>query len=160
MLNQFITRNAQSHVGGNGLNPNQIMQVHPQAVTPQNPGDMREVRTCKIEPTYRPVTKEEANQARVAAAQAQHQAQVDQKYYAALAKHERADAKSQTAYRKYQAAQAGATFQKTTANAQLGKTLYNLAPQYAKTHMTLGAAGQEAAVKFAEYQALYQGQRH
>ncbi len=156
MLNSFITRNTSSNSALGGISPNQLLQVNSQSITPNNPGDLKEVRTVKVERNYRPATKEEANHARVEAAKAQSQAKINTQYYRALAKHEKADAQSQSAYRKYQSAQAGATYQKTTANAQLGKTLYNLAPQYAKTHMSLGAAGEEAAVKFAEYQATYQ----
>lgn len=157
MLNGFLTRNsAQTSSAMNGISPNQLLQVNSHSITPSNPGDLKEVRTVKVERNYRPVTKDEANHARVEAAKAESQAKINAQYYRSLAKHERADAKSQSAYRQYQGAQAGATFQKTKANAQLGKTLYNLAPQYAKTHMSLGAAGEEAAVKFAEYQATYQ----
>lgn len=155
MLNQFLTRNSAQTTAIGGVSPNQILQVHSDSINPSNPGDLREVRSVKVETRYRPVSKDEADQARVNASRAQAQAKVDTQYYRALSKHERADAQSQTAYRGYQSAQAGATFQKTKANAQLGKTLYNLAPQYAKTHMSLGAAGHEAAVKFAEYQATY-----
>ena len=156
MLNGFLTRNANQTSSLGAVSPNQFLQVNPQAITPSNPGDLKEVRTCKIESNYRNASKDEANQARVNAAKAQSQAKINTQYYRAIAKHERADAKSQSVYRQYQGAQAGATFQKTRANAQLGKTLYNLAPQYAKTGMSLGAAGEEAAVKFAEYQATYQ----
>jgi len=156
MLNSFLTRNSNQTSSLGAVSPNQFLQVNSQSITPSNPGDLKEVRTVKIESNYRPVSKEEADQARVNAAKAQSQAKINTQYYRAIAKHERADAKSQSAYRQYQGAQAGATFQKTRANAQLGKTLYNLAPQYAKTGMSLGAAGEEAAVKFAEYQATYQ----
>ena len=159
MLNGFLTRNSGQTSALSGVSPNQFLQVNSQAITPSNPGDLREVRTVKIEGNYRPVSKDEADQARVNAARAQSQAKINTQYYRALAKHERADAKSQSAYRQYQGAQAGATFQKTKANAQLGRTLYNLAPQYAKTGMSLGAAGEEAAVKFTEYQATYQNRQ-
>lgn len=156
MLNGFLTRNASQTSSMSGLNPNQLLKVSSQSITPTNPGDLQEVRTCKVEQQYRPVSKNEADNARIEAAKAQAQAKVNAQYYKALARHERADAKSQASYRQYQSAQAGATFQKVKANANLGKTLYNLAPQYAKTHMSLGSAGEEAAVRFAEYQATYQ----
>lgn len=159
MLNGFLTRNSAQTTAIGGVNPNQLLQISAHSITPSNPGDLNEVRTVKVEERYRPVTKGESDHARVEAAKATSQAKINAQYYRALAKHERADAKSQSAYRQYQSAQAGATFQKTKANANLGKTLYNLAPQYAKAHMGLGAAGEEAAVKFAEYQATYSNAR-
>jgi hypothetical protein len=159
MLNTFITRNQSSTSAIGGLNPNQLLQVNGQSITPNNPGDLKEVRTVKVERNFKQATKQEAQTARVAAAKAQSEAKLNEQYYRALAKHEKADSRSQTAYRRYQGAQAGATYTKTAANAQLGKTLYNLAPQYAKTGMSLGAAGEEAAVKFAEYQATYHHKR-
>lgn len=159
-LNNYITRNASASGSGlRGVSMNQLMQVNGQSFTPSNPGDLSEVRTVQVESRYRPASQQEVERARVEAAKAQNQAKLDQQYYAALTKHEKANAKSQTAYRRYQGAQAQATYQKTQANAQYGKQLIGLAPQYAKTQFTLGAAGQEAAVKFAEYQALYQGSR-
>lgn len=157
MLNNFMTRSNQNQATMNVGSLNQMTSVNGQSFTPTNPGDTREVRTCKIEQSYRKATQDDVNKARVNAAQAVRQAKLDQQYYAALAKHEKADARSQTAYRSYQGAQAQATLQKHTANTNYAKKLTNLAPQYAKNHFTLNAAGNEAAVKFAEYQALYQG---
>lgn len=159
MLNNFMTRNSNTQNTMHTGSLNQLLSVNGQSFTPTNPGDTREVRTVKVEQNYRKATQEEADAARVEAARAQRQAKIDQQYYGALAKHEKANARSQTAYRSYQGTQAQATFQKHTANANYGKRLTNLAPQYAKTHMTLNAAGHEAAVKFAEYQATYQGNR-
>ncbi len=159
MLNTFITRNTTTTSSMGVLSPNQLLQVNPQAITPNNPGDLKEVRTVKVERNYKQATKQEAQNARVEAAKAQSQAKLNEQYYRALAKHEKADSRSQTAYRRYQGAQAQATYTKLASNAQLGKTLYNLAPQYAKSAMSLGAAGEEAAVKFAEYQATYHHKR-
>jgi transcriptional regulator with PAS, ATPase and Fis domain len=159
MLGNFITKNTTTTSSMNVLSPNQLLQVNPQAITPNNPGDLKEIRTCKVERNFKQATKQDAQTARVAAAKAQAEAKLNEQYYRALAKHEKADSRSQTAYRRYQGAQAGATYSKVAANAQLGKTLYSLAPQYAKSAMSLGAAGEEAAMKFAEYQATYHHKR-
>lgn len=161
MLNQYLTRNtaSSSHSSGiQGISPNQLLSTG-NGFTPTNPGDLREIRTVKVEKAYRPATKQDVQQARVGAAKAQAQAKRDEQYYRALAKHEVADARSQQAYRTYQGVQAGATYKKTTANANYGKRLVGLAPQYAKTAFSLNSAGEEAATRFTELQYQYNQRR-
>lgn len=156
MLNNYLTRNdsAQSGTGLRSISPNQLLKPG-KGFSPSNPGDLSEVRTVEVESRYRPATKQQVGQARANASKAQAQAKRDEQYYRALAKHETADARSQAAYRGYQGATAGAGLKKNTANANYGKRLTTIAPQYARNSMSLGAAQDEAAIKFQELQYQY-----
>ncbi|NJO43818.1 MAG: hypothetical protein HC769_25520 [Cyanobacteria bacterium CRU_2_1] len=137
------------------INPNEVMRMDGQAITPWNPGDNSEIRTHQVVAKHKNFTKDEADKLRVQAATRTRQAKNNRQAYNALRKIENADAQDQQTYRQYQTTVAKTSASKKSADVGKAKTLYGLTGTYAKMGLSLGEAANEAQVKVAEYQALY-----
>jgi hypothetical protein len=142
------TINAVTNTVSNMIQSNPIHRIRDEKLA--------EIRTVNYIANYEKAKDfNQVKEARVNAAKAQAQADLDVQFYKAKAKHEAADARSQQAYRSYQGAYIASMSKKENADNRLKTRAMGTLTAQKRSTYRLNAVANERTIQFEEMAALY-----
>lgn len=131
--------------GSHSINNGQLLAATDKdAINPNNPGDLSNVRTVPVLNRVRIFNQAEADVLELQEAQRDYDVKHTKRALRSLGKLENHDANVQTAYRGYQIRVANAELRKVKSNVALGKTLHGQRTQYAVMGGSLNVAQSNA----------------
>lgn len=140
--------------GSHALQSEQILAAtHADAINPVQHGNFHNLRSVGIETTPRYMTREESHHIRGKAKQITQAVAPTVAALRALSRVEKADAKVQKEFRKYQGAVADGELKKVRSNVSLGKKLHGQRSQYATLGAGIHQAEKQADQRVVQVQA-------